>query len=336
MPDIAEIVRSCGGMCQKRQLVRRGARDLDLTRAVRSGEVARVRNGWYTTMDDRSAEVRAVRVGGRLTGISAVIARGGWVLDAHPLHVSVHENASRLRTQQNRHKRLDVHAPRGVALHWDDPEVSEWGTAVSVGLVDALVRVVLDEEFETAVAAMDWALHAGALDLIDLETLILRLPLERRGIRDWVDADCESLPESLARTRLGLSGHEIRSQVRLDNAKRIDLVVDEIVAIEVDSDEFHRAHFVRDRVKDVDITIERFHALRPTAGMVFNDWDRFASAVEIALEERRRAKVVHENSGNRPWRPFTARGMTGWRGRPRRRTPEFSKGHGNTPAGSTG
>jgi hypothetical protein len=287
-------------------------------------------------MDDRSAEVRAVRVGGRLTGISTVIARGGWVLGAHPLHVSVHENSSRLRTQQNRHKRLDVHAPRGVALHWDDPEVGEWGTAVSVGLVDALIRVVLDEEFETAVAAMDWALHTGALDLIDLETLVLRLPLERRGIRDWVDPDCESLPESLARTRLRLSGHYIRSQVHLVNAKRIDLVVDEIVAIEVDSDEFHRAHFVRDRVKDVDITIEHFHSMRPTAAMVFNDWDRFAGAVEIALEDRRSAVGGNGNSGNQPRHPFVSRGMTGWRGKPLRRTPEFPKGHGNTAAGSAG
>jgi very-short-patch-repair endonuclease len=287
-------------------------------------------------MDERGAEVRAVRVGGRLTGISAVIAGGGWVLDAHPLHVSVPENASRLRTQLNRHKRLDVNAPRGVALHWDEPEVSERGTAVSVGLLDALVRVVIDEEFETAVAALDWALHTGALDVVDFETLIPRLPLELRGVRDWVDPDCESLPESLARTRLRLSGHVIRSQVRLDNGKRIDLVVDEIVGIEVDSDEFHRDYFERDRVKDVDMTIEHFHAMRPSARMVFHDWDRFASAVEIALEERRFTTGGVGNSGNRPRHPFAARGMTAWRRRPFRGTPEFPNGHGNTAAGSTG
>jgi very-short-patch-repair endonuclease len=317
-------------MCQKRHLVRSGARDLDLTRAVRSGEVTRVRNGWYATMDDQSAEVRAVRVGGRLTGISAVSAREGWVLGSHPLHVSVPANASRLRTQQNRHKRLNVRAPRGVTLHWDEPEVGERGTNVAVGLVDALERVVLDEEFETAVAALDWALHTEALDLLDFESLVLRLPLERRGIRSWVDPDCESLPESLARTRLRLRGHTIRSQVRIGNGKRIDLVVDEIVAVEVDGDEFHRAHFVRDREKDIDITIARFHSLRPSAGMVFRSWDRVASAVEIALEERGHTAVAFENSGNPNKGFLTTRGLAGWTRRPRRQTPEFPKGRGNT------
>jgi hypothetical protein len=93
---------------------------------------------------------------------------------------------------------------------------------------------------------------------------------------------------------------------------------------------------VRDRVKDIDITIEHFHSLRPTAGMVFSDWDRFACAVEIALEDRRSAVGGNGNSGNRTRHPFFSRGMTAWRGRPRRRTPEFPKGHGNIPAGSTG
>jgi very-short-patch-repair endonuclease len=323
--DIAGIVRALGGMAQKRQLVRRGARDLDLTRAVRSGEVHRVRNGWYSTLDETSAEVRAVRVGGRLTGISAIEARGGWVLGWHPLHVSVHENAARLRTQQNRHKRLDVKAPRGVVLHWDAHEVQERGSAVSVGLVDALVRVVLDEDLETAVAALDWALHTGALDRIDFETLILRLPIERRGIADLVDPACDSLPESLSRTRFRLAGHSVESQVPLGDGRLIDLVVDKVAAIEVDGEEHHRERFEYDRNKDVDITLMKLHSLRPSARMVFDHWDRFARAVEVALAERGVPRGGFGNSGKVSRHPYASRGMSGWRRRPRRRSPEFPK-----------
>jgi hypothetical protein len=325
MPDITALVQSLGGMAQKRQLVARGARDHHLTQAVRRGEVVRVRNGWYSTLSEQDPALRAVRVGGRLTGISAVVAMGAWVLGEHPLHVSVHDNAARLRTQWNRYRRLDVTSPRGVRLHWDEREVRDRGSATSVGLPDALKHVVFDEDFETAVAVLDWALHTGAVDRIDFETLILSLPDERRGIADWVDDACESLPESLSRTRLRLSGHSVVSQVPLGDGRSIDLVVDEIAAIEVDGDEHHRDRFELDRRKDIDITISRRHALRPSARTVFHDWDHFALAVEIAIAARR---AGHGNSGERRRNPFATRGMTGWRRRRPRGSPEFPKGKG--------
>lgn len=324
MALLSEMVNSLGGMAQKRQLVRRGVRDHDLTRAVRSRDVVRVRNGWYSTMQESSPELRAVRVGGRLTGISAIAAFGGWVLGDHPLHVAVHDNAGRLRTQDNRHQKLNVRSTRGVTLHWSSREQDARGSAVCVALIDALERVVLDEDFETAVAAIDWALRTEQLDLVDFETLIIRLPRERRGIRHWIDKHCDSLPESLARTRLRLSGHDIVSQQPMVGGRSIDLVVDGIAAIEVDGDKFHRDRFDADRSKDVDITLMGLHALRPSARTVFHDWRHFERAVDVAIACRK-GSAVAENSGVKFRHPFAARGMTGWRRRPYRRSPEFSK-----------
>ncbi len=325
MPDIASLVDSLGGMAQKRQLVARGARDFELTASVRSGSVIRVRNGWYSTLAEQDPALRAVRVGGRLTGISALVSFGAWVLNDHPLHVSVHDNAARLRTQQNRFTRLNVDALRGVVLHWDDREVDSRGTATTVGLVDALRRVILDENFETAIAALDWALHTAALDLIDFESLILSLPKERRGIAAWVDSACESLPESLARTRFRLAGHRVASQVPLGDLQRIDLVIDDTIGVEVDGEQHHATRFDYDRTKDVDITLDHKHSMRPSARIVFHDWDRFARAVDVALADR---GVFLENSGHRYRDPFRTRGMTGFRRRPPRRSPEFSKERG--------
>ena len=333
MPDIARMVAALGGMAQKQQLVRRGARDLDLTRAVRSGEVVRVRNGWYSTLSEQSPELRAVRVGGRLTGISAVIALGGWVLGPHRLHVAVNENAARLRTQHNRHRRLDVKNARDVVVRWVDKQQSERGSAFSVGLLDALERVVLDEEFETAVAALDWALHTAAIDLIDFESLILRLPAELRGIRDWVDIACESLPESLSRTRIRLAGHSVRSQVPMSGGRAIDLVVDEVAGIEVDGEATHLTKFESDRSKDVDITLMELHALRPSARMVFHDWERFERSVEVAVALHRNTPATFGNSGDRARAPLNTPGMRGWRRRARARSPEFPKGTGEGPWG---
>ncbi|MDQ1555323.1 MAG: hypothetical protein QOI02_325 [Actinomycetota bacterium] len=287
MSDIAALVRSLDGMAQKQQLVRRGARDLDLTRAVKHGDVIRARQGWYTTLPERDPRVRAVRVGGRLTGISAVSALGGWVLDEHPLHVSLPTNASRSRSQWDRHKPIAASNTRGVIRHWDPPDVSDHGTTVAVSLTDALIRVVVDEPLEVAVAALDWATHTRMLDLFDFEALLLKLPTNRRYIGRWVDPECESLPESLARTRLRMRGHSVRGQVPLRTGERIDLVVDECVAIETDGEQFHLASFERDRRKDAEIAIAGLHGLRPSARMVFHEWPLVELAVETAVATRR-------------------------------------------------
>lgn len=322
-------------MAQKQQLVKRGARDLDLTRAVRRGEVVRARQGWYTTLPESDPRVRAVRVGGRLTGISAVAAAGGWVLGQHPLHVSVHDNAARLRTPTNRFVKLAKRHVKNLRLHWDDADVASRGTAMSVDIRDALVRVVLDEDFETAVAALDWALHTGVIDREDLDRVMAHLPANRRAIADWVDGRCESLPESLARTRLRLLGHSVDIQVRLNENERIDLVIDECVGMETDGKQFHLLTFEQDRTKDVDITIADLHPLRPSANMVFRRWPRVVLAVQRAIAARLPACDCG-NSGTAGAHPLTVPVFprrSVWRATA---SPEFPKQRPRSERGSAG
>lgn len=293
MVDIREMVDELGGLAQKRQLVARGAQDFDLTHAVKRGEVVRARQGWYTTAEESEPRVRAVRVGGRLTGISAIAEWGGWVLDKHPLHVSLPHNAARLRSPWNRRRALG--ARRGLRLHWDPPAVSERGSNWYVGVFDALRRVILDEDLETAVAAIDWALHTGRIQAFDFERLILALPVHKRSIRSWVDEGCESLPESLARTRLRLRGHHVTTQVPV-GSKRIDLVVNGLVGLEVNGKQFHAHTFEEDHLKALEITIAGFHAMSVSATMVFRQWELFVRALDSALSLNRSSGL--ENSGD--------------------------------------
>lgn len=273
MAHVRELVEALGGVAHKRQLAARGARDLDLTRAVRSGEVTRVRRGWYSTRPE-GPTIRALRIGGRLTGISAVVEWGGWVLGTRPLHVSLPDNAARLRR-----------SGRNVRLHWDSCDLLDRGTVTSVGLVDALVRVVLDEDLETAVAALDWAVHTGRLDRINFERVILALPANRRWIAGWVDEQCESLPESLSRTRFRLLGLLVVSQVPL-GAERIDMVIAGIVGLETDGEEFHRDRFEKDRRKDLAIIAAGYIPARIPARMVFYEWEAVVTAVRRLLHMR--------------------------------------------------
>ncbi len=271
MADVRSLVESRDGYAHKSQLAAAGARDIDLTRAVRAGDVVRLRRGWYTTRDPQSPASRAVRIGGRLTGLSAIAEWGGWVLRAPTLHVSVRDNAARLRPTGRR-----------VRLHWDLKEHSDRGTSTTVSLADAVVRVVLDEDLPTAVAALDWALHTGRLDRIDFELIVLRLPRHLRWIAGWVDADCESLPESLSRTHLRMAGHSVVSQVPLGR-ERIDLLVDGIVGFETDGEEFHRDSFERDRRKDLSIAQAGYLPIRAPAQMVFHEWEVIEKAIDRLL-----------------------------------------------------
>jgi hypothetical protein len=315
--DIAAHVDALGGFAQKRQLVARGARDHHLTRAVRDGRVRRARQGWYTTLPDRDPRVRAVRVGGRLTGLSAVAAHGGWVLRGGQLHVALPRNAARLRAQHNRFAHPPAYRQRGVRLHWDE---GRGGDACMVGLLDALRRVVIDEDRETAIAALDWALHAGRVDELDVASIMLSVPRDRRIAWGALDPLCESLPESLARTRLRDAGFAVQSQVPLENGQRIDLVVDGIVGLETDGREFHKDRFYEDRAKDGLIIRARYVPYRVPAAQVFDGWPTVVATITAAILARDCG-----NSGDLP-RKRRRKGYPRGKEHP---TPEFPKGGGN-------
>lgn len=324
MTDIAALVHALGGLAQKQQLVRAGATDLDLTRAVKSGAVTRARQGWYSTLAAGDLRFRAARVGGRLTGISAIAAMGGWVLGEHPLHVAVPRNAARLRSQWDRHERLRYPDSGGVIMHWDS-DGHDTGSVHTVSLASALRDVVLDEPFEQAVAALDWAMHTGLFDEIDLHRLVRALPADFAGLPDWLDLDCESLPESLARTRMRLRDHEVRSQVELTSGERLDLLVDGHIGLETDGAEYHRDRFERDRLKDLAIAIDGYHGIRVSARTVFHAWPLAERAIEAALSQHG-VLPPFGNSGVRRCRAPRVPGFARLRRQELRRNPEFPMG----------
>jgi very-short-patch-repair endonuclease len=330
MASVREMVDGLGGLAQKRQLVALGASDWMLTRAVRRGEVHRARQGWYSTIPESEPVLRAARVGGRLTGMSALIELGCWSWREHPLHVSVPRGAARLRKQWDRFSRLNP-ANADVVLHWDDDGVVQGGGCQLVSVKDAYLRVVLDEPFELAVAAFDWGLRSGLLDRTALEEILRALPDDARMIGNWIDSQCDSILESIARTGLQLRGFLVTSQVPVGMLERIDLVIEDIVALETDGKD-HLGRFEKDRRKDISITIEGRHALRATYTMVRYDFDRLVEAVERAITARHPGwSLGNSGSDARPAR----RGRRKWRmlDGSSTRLPEFPRGREHGGAG---
>ena len=200
--DPIAFVTSHHGIASGPELIAAGVRRRQLTDLVASGRLRRPRAGWYSTLDAEHPRFRAVRVGGFLTGASALFDMGAWMLHPPPqIEVTVTRGSARLR------------ADPSVGVRWGvDPRAASRGR---VGLPEALLRVILDHDLETAVPSLDWALHTGRLDRIEFERLLLRLPAEARCIRDWVDGASESVLESVARVRLRRRGWAVASQLRV-------------------------------------------------------------------------------------------------------------------------
>lgn len=290
------MVESLGGLAQKQQLVAMGASDRMLAAAVRSGSVIRARQGWYSTFAEHDLTLRAARVGGRLAGISALIAQGAWTWLDHPLHVSVPRGASRLRKQWDRFRRLDPIAAEDVVIHWDDDAVVAAGDVTSVDFLDALVSVALDEPFEIAVAAFDWAFTSGSIDRMAFERVLLALPADTRMIGNWVDQRCDSVLESLARTWLQLAGYKVVSQVRVGELERIDLVIEDVVALELGG-KTHEGRREKDWRKNVKITLEGRHPVLASYSMVRDEFESIVEAIQVVLRSRHPRGESVENSG---------------------------------------
>lgn len=284
---VDEVARA-GGAAGRAHLVAAGHPDRLLAAAVREGVLTRARRGWYSTWARDDPRIHALRVGGRLTGLSAVRFWGGWVREPGRMHVAAPVNASRLRCPRRRTVSFaDSLVRTDVVLHWIRRHHDRDTSTGVVSLLDALEVVCLMEQEEDAIAAIDWARRSGRADALELAALTRRLPVGRRHLVEASSGLCHSLPESLARTRLRAAGFRVGEQALLpDDPSAIDLLIEGSVALEVDGDAFHRDRFYPDRSKDLAATRCGFHALRPAARHVFDEWPAVLEAIRAALRAR--------------------------------------------------
>jgi len=305
--DARALVARNGGALDRSRLVALGATDHDFRVALRAGRLNRPRRGWYSTWPEDDPRFRAMRVGGRLTGLSAIAAMGGWVLGRHPLHVAVPTNAARLRSQWRRDVPRADARPDGVVVHWVAASHDKGSSTGIVPVLEALELVCRAEPLEQAIAALDWALKSGRIDRVNRALLAQRLgPLG--AIVHHADAQCESLPESLARIRLRAAGARVVSQVQwTGDLERIDLVIEGAIALEVDGEEHHRETFEQDRARDLELTDAGYHALRPSARHVFSNWSAVQAAVARALAARGILIDLHNSGVAELRRPVTRR-----------------------------
>jgi very-short-patch-repair endonuclease len=260
--------------------------------AVERGEVERLRRGVFADPGIPSPAKRAVRVGGRLTCVSAARLHGLRLLhEPRELHVSVASHATRLRHPDDHLRMLRPSvAPSGVRLHWTSG-VATPGAMVSLEeclvhmfscLPDLDVLCALDSAREQ----VDWMPEQPQLlDGTAFDRLLQRLPsasseLARRSI-----TGSQAIGETVARERLRAVGVPVRAQVPLPGGYWADLLIGERLILDVDGEGPHTAAgaFDRDRGRVGWLTAVGYAHLSFSHRQVLTEWDSVDDVVRMLM-----------------------------------------------------
>ena len=260
-----------------------------LRSAVDNGYLIRVRRGHYALPDTDLHVLEAVRVGGKLTCVSAAANLGVFAFDSRFAHVQVDPTGSRLRAPHNRFERLTHQNRDGIELHWgallNPADCSEY----RVGLIDALVQVLRCQEPKFALASVDSALHQGLLSPTALAEVFAVVPRELQYLRRLLDPRSDAGQESVLRFIVGQAGYAFEFQVRIDGVGRIDMIVEGCIAVEADSRQFHdgwEAH-ARDRTRDCDLAMLGYLSLRVLYRDIMHHPERVLAAIAGLLDANR-------------------------------------------------
>jgi very-short-patch-repair endonuclease len=280
MPSVSTSVRSCGGIAATRELLSNGHSAGDILSAVETGDVIRVRKGWYANANLGSNVLRAWRVGGQLACISAARHHGLWVPDfADQLHVSVTPNAAQLRVPDDHRRRLAAVPDKVARVHWTRSRSGD-RTAVSVGV--AVEQVFSCRSTETGFVVLESALHLKRLDADEVSTLLQRLPLAARSTASRANSMSESGTESLLKLLLLERGIPFRQQVVIPNVGRVDFLIGDRLVIEVDSKHYHSDPY-QDRQRDAALSVEGIRVLRFMYSQIVYELPQVEAAIVSAL-----------------------------------------------------
>lgn len=240
----------------------------------------RARQGHYVSPSLSAEEIRAVRVGGRLTGLSAARHHGIWTPERPRFQVRTGGHARALRTPDDPHRRL---RPGSNLARWR--VAVPLGTRTVVGVMDCLDDVIRTESPRVAFACTESALHLGLLSLRELERLRRGAPVNARRVLGWCGRASESGTESLLSFDLRHAGIRFMQQVEIDSVGRVDFLVGTRLVIEVDSVAHHSSPetYERDRMRDARLSRLGYRVLRFSYRQLVSDPSLVMDAIVAAL-----------------------------------------------------
>lgn len=258
------VVRQLGGVAHRRALRDRGICHRDLAISEDAGTVRRIRRDWFAVPECSADLVAAIRVGGRLTCISAADVLRLWVVPDGALHVAVPPTAAR----------LDLGAADRTVVHWNRPVVPVDPGSAMEPIENLLAHIARCQPLDFAVAAFDSAVRTGAIPLRQMQTLATGQGSAFRRVVALVNPLADTGIESIPRVRFGRLGIVMVPQVLIDG-HRVDGLIGERLIMQFDGYGPHsdRAQRNRDLHEDARLVAQGYTVLRFSRDQVLEDWD---------------------------------------------------------------
>lgn len=263
-----------------RELRAGGATTASIRESIGRGELARVINGWYAGTGAPNVAVLAMRMGGRLGCVSALGLHGAWYPPDSGTHVVFPSSASGRRSAGR-------DQGESITRHWHD-RTDRTGSAFAVAPIDlALAEALRCQPDHYLIAILDSILHKRLMSRNRLVAIVHRGPERVHHLIDHLDARSESGTESITHYRLLMSGLATRIQVTLRAKDRLDLELDDWLAIEIDGREHHaqRAAFTKDRKRVVRIMREGRLVLQFSYATVIYEWDFVIETIRAVIAQ---------------------------------------------------
>ncbi len=217
---------------------------------------------------------------------------GIWILvDREVVHVHVASNAARLRDPTGPGARRP---DSECVVHWVPLRMPSLATTDHVSVLDALIQAIGCVPPRAAIAALDSALHLGKIRPRDIRSISAATPQQRRWILGRLDSAAESGLESFVRFLAQELGLRVRTQVWVRGAGRVDVMIEDWIAVETDGDAFHdAATSPKDRRRDAAVAASGRTPLRFRYAQVVFSERAVALAIIGAVRSHRRVR----NSG---------------------------------------
>ncbi|GAB2452416.1 very-short-patch-repair endonuclease [Conyzicola lurida] len=292
--DAARTLAALGEpVATRTQLLRAGATSRDLTAAVRSRSLVRVREGYYASPVAEEKLLQAVRIGGRLGCISALEQNGVWVIPHLFAHVSMESRASRMRSPRNRLLPLAGLNRDGCELHWAPTPRADASVHTS-SVVNALSHAVRCQPAELAIAALDSALYGKLVTPAEVHSVFSGLPKHFAPLESRIDARCMSGIETIIRLELVALGIPFETQVRFPGIGVVDFVVAGCVVVETDGRGNHdgETYSARDYDRDAKLAARGYIVVRLNYRQVMFERELAIAAILGALRSHRRGPAA--------------------------------------------
>ncbi|MGX5682153.1 hypothetical protein [Schumannella luteola] len=282
--DAPTCVKALGRVAPRSLLLEAGITPWQIEHALNDRRLFRVRRAWYAVPDAPADLVRAVRVGGSLTAVSAARRTGVWSIDDGLLHVSVPRNAARLRSPDDRRTGLRDDSA-GTCIHWRRTPGAT--TRLVEPAVSWLIHALECQPDEYAIVLLDSAMQRGLVTRRELEIAFRDLPDRYRRALARSDGRAQSGTETLARLRLRALGIRVRIQVPI-GPDRVDLVVGDRLVIECLSREHHTGveNYASDRGRELRMIDGRLLTMTLSYEQVMFQWSEVERVILGRIADR--------------------------------------------------